>query len=76
MKSGLLISLALIIASPTAAKNGASATLTRAALFVAKPEATIAFYTNVLGYEKDDTAKNVVGPILTTTLAVFRKGPA
>lgn len=47
--------------APSFAQDEAYATLTRAAFFVAEPNATIAFYKDVLGYEEGNTARNV-GP--------------
>jgi len=51
----------VLLGSPSFAQDEAYATLTRAAFFVAKPDSTIAFYKDVLGYEEGKTARNV-GP--------------
>lgn len=53
--------LTILFISPSYAQDEAYATLTRAAFFVAKPDATITFYKDVLGYEEGKTARNV-GP--------------
>lgn len=59
---GLLTGLlAGLCSAPSLAQDEAYATLTRAAFFVAEPDATITFYKDVLGYEEGKTARNV-GP--------------
>jgi catechol 2,3-dioxygenase-like lactoylglutathione lyase family enzyme len=53
--------LTMLFSFPSNAQDEAYSTLTRAAFFVAEPDATIIFYKDVLGYEEGKTSRNV-GP--------------